>query len=168
MEELWCLHPSGHNLGRGRKMSPLRVVGRQILQLVYNTCPVLPGNIYGSGFCKFICLPEVFFQSFAVIPPPIQTICRVCWCKRAEAQSRRPEEHPQVREDHTVGEGVVLAAALALIAHQPWHPVQGCCAWFVVTAIYGWIPAMSAKLGCASAVIPCLLGPRWHLQEDMK
>jgi len=40
-----------------RKVSPLRDIGRQILQLVYSSCPVLPGNIYGSGSCKFICLP---------------------------------------------------------------------------------------------------------------
>ena len=66
-----------------------------------------------------------FFQSFVVIPPRIQTIWRVCRHKRAEAQSRHPEEHPQVGEDCTVGEDVVLAAALGLIAHQPWHQDHG-------------------------------------------
>lgn len=108
-----------------------------------------------------------FFQSFTVIPPLIQTICRVCCHKRAEAQSRHPEERPQVGEDHTVGKDVVLAAALGLMAHRPWHQVQGCRAWFVVTAVYGQVPPMPAKLGCVSTVIPLpirsqMVSPQGH------
>lgn len=95
-----------------------------------------------------------FFQLFTVIPPPIQTICRVCQCKGAEAQSGHAKKHPQDGEDCTAGEDVVLAAALGLIAHQLWHKVQGCKAWFVVTAGYGQVPPVPAKLGCVSTVIP--------------
>lgn len=89
--------PGGQHPGRSRKVSQLRAVKRQILQLIYNACPVLPGSIHGSGFCKLICLLLSFFQSFAVITPPIQATCR------SDAQSRHLEEHVQVREDHTGG-----------------------------------------------------------------
>lgn len=159
--------PHGHRPGRGRMVSPLLRAGRrQVLPLVYNACQVLP---HGSGFCKFICLPQVFSSHLLPFLHLPKQYAGYAGTKETKAQSRHPEEHPEVGRDCTVGEDVVLAAALGLIAHQPWHQGQGSRAWFVVTAGYGRVhPQCLQSWDVSVLLFLCLLGFRWHLHRDIK
>lgn len=93
-------------------------------QLFYCACPVLQGNIHGLGICKFIYLLLSFSQSFTVISPPIQTIRRDCQHKRAEAQSRHPEEHPQAGQDCTVGENNPGCSTGTHCLSAIWHQLK--------------------------------------------
>lgn len=102
------------------------------------------------------------FHSLTALLRPIQTIHRVLKTKHIQ-QSWHPEEHPEAGEDHTVEEDAALAAALGLIAHRQWHQVQGCSAWFVVTAVYGRISSAPAMLKCVSAAAPV---PAWSQMAD--